>query len=150
GYERGGIDVPDTPSERFHGRTAVVTGAASGIGAATARRLAAEGARVVLADIDPAGAATAEKINAPHPDQAEFVRMDVADEAGWASLADRFEGDALVRNAAIAAVRPVLEHGREPWDRHLAVGLSGTFLGARALLPGLRDRGGNIVATSSV
>jgi glucose 1-dehydrogenase len=142
--------VPDTPSVRFRDRTAVITGAASGIGAATAHRLAAEGATVVLADIDPKGEATAKEIDEAHPNSAEFARLDVADEADWTALADRIDADILVSNAAVPDVRPALEHSRESWDRHLAVCLTGTFLGARAFLPGLRRRGGNIVVTSSV
>jgi glucose 1-dehydrogenase len=128
----------------------VITGAASGIGAATAHRLAAEGAAVVLVDVAAAGTDTAAEVRKVHGADAEFVQFDVADEAAWAALAERVDADILVSNAAMADVRSALEHTRESWDRHLAVGLTGAFLGARAFLHGLRDRAGNIVVTSSV
>lgn len=142
--------MPNPPSERFRGRTAVITGASSGIGAATAHRLAAEGATVILADIAAAGTDTAAEVRKLHGADAEFVQLDVADESAWSALADRVEPDILVSNAAIADVRPALEHSLESWDRHLAVSLTGSFLGARAFLPCLRRRGGNMVVTSSV
>jgi glucose 1-dehydrogenase len=148
---RGGLDVPDAPSGRFRDRTAVVTGAASGIGAATAYRLAAEGAAVVLADLDSRGETIAKDIRTTHAAAAQFVRLDVADETGWADLAGRVGGiDLLVSNAAAVDVRPALDTTRESWDRQLAVCLTATFLGARAFLPELRRRGGSIVVTSSV
>src|SRR5579875_2866213 len=70
---------------RFAGRTAVVTGAAAGIGAATARRLAAEGAGVVIADVAESGEAVAAEINAAGG-RAAFVRADVASEADWTAV----------------------------------------------------------------
>jgi glucose 1-dehydrogenase len=143
--------VPDTPAARFRGRTAVVTGAARGIGAATAHRLAAEGATVVLVDLDPVGAATADEVRGKHDVSAEFVRLDVADDAGWADLARRFgDIDLLVSNAAAPEVQPADGTSRESWDRQLSVCLTATFLGVRAFLPSLRERRGNVVVTSSV
>jgi glucose 1-dehydrogenase len=145
--EEKGLDV----SDRFRGRTAVVTGAAYGIGAAAALRIAAEGGAVVLADIDPRGESTAEEINVAHPASARFVQLDVTDEAGWAGLAEHLaDVDLLVSNAAAYDVRPALDTSRESWDRQLAVCLTAAFLGARALLPALRRRRGNIVVSSSV
>lgn len=136
---------------RFTGRTAVITGAASGIGTATARRLAAEGATVLLADIDQdGGEALAREIGA----QARFVPCDVSQEADWARLrtaADAAGGlDVLVGNAALQRVAPAHEMPVELWERQLAVGLTAAFLGVRAFADDLRRRSGNVVLVSSV
>jgi NAD(P)-dependent dehydrogenase (short-subunit alcohol dehydrogenase family) len=129
-----------------------VTGAAGGIGAACAARLAAEGAAVVLADVRPADEVVA-RIRAAGG-AAEAVRADVAEEKDW----DRVVGAArerfgpvrvLVSNALAVEVAPADATTRESWDRQLAVSLTGTFLGVRACLPDLRA-GGSVVVVSSV
>jgi NAD(P)-dependent dehydrogenase (short-subunit alcohol dehydrogenase family) len=142
---------------RYEGRVAVVTGAASGIGAATAQRLAAEGGAVVLADVDqPRGAQVAKHIEAEVPGAVvRFVRCDVSDEADWIELATLVEQDhgrldLLHSNAYLNRVRPVHELPREEWDQILAVSLSGSYLGVRTLLPLLRHVRGSVVLTSSV
>jgi NAD(P)-dependent dehydrogenase (short-subunit alcohol dehydrogenase family) len=127
--------------QRFTGRTAVVTGAANGIGAACARRLAAEGAAVVLTDIAPADA-VAKQIEADGG-RAVPVLADASDEAAWQSVAelarDRFGPvELLVSNAYAVDVRPAGETSRESWDHQLAVSLTGAFLGVKALLGDLR------------
>ncbi|GAA0284427.1 SDR family NAD(P)-dependent oxidoreductase [Cryptosporangium japonicum] len=125
-------------SERFAGRTAVVTGAAGGIGAACAVRLAAEGAVVVLTDVRPADS-VAEKIRADGG-RAHALIADAADEAAWGRVGSEYGPvDVLVSNAYSVDVAPAHETSRESWDRQLAVSLTGTFLGVRALLPGLRS-----------
>ncbi|MFJ8008191.1 SDR family NAD(P)-dependent oxidoreductase [Streptomyces fagopyri] len=139
---------------RFTGRTAVVTGAASGIGAATAARLAQEGAAVVLADIDEErGRAEAERIT-EEGGRARFVRTDVADEDDWRRVVDAAHSfgpvDLLVSNAYTVDVRPAHELSLASWRRQLDVNLTGGFLGVRAVLSDLRDRGGAVVLTSSV
>ena len=143
--------MPDTSPNRFRSRTIVVTGAASGIGAATAHRVAAEGGAVVLADVDPSGGDLADAIRSTHDVDADFVRLDVADETGWMELAERFpDVDLLVSNAAAYDVQPALDTSLASWDRQVAVCLTAAFLGARAFLPALRRRHGSIVVSSSV
>ncbi|MGW7253552.1 SDR family NAD(P)-dependent oxidoreductase [Streptomyces sp. NPDC054834] len=139
---------------RFTGRTALVTGAASGIGAATAARLAGEGAAVVLADIaEERGAAVAERIT-KNGGRAGFVAADVAAEDDWARLvaAAHTYGpvDVLVSNAYTVDVTPAHRMTLPSWQRQLDVNLTGTFLGFRAVLPDLRERRGSVVLTSSV
>ncbi|MEU6586714.1 SDR family oxidoreductase [Nocardia sp. NPDC046763] len=140
---------------RLADRVAVVTGAASGIGAATARRLAAEGAAVVVADIDQVGGReVAEKIRAMGA-QAEFQWCDVTVEESWDALRarvnDRFGPlDFLCSNASRQAIVPAHELSRRQWDDGLAVNLTPLFLGVRAFIDDLRARRGNVVAVSSV
>ncbi|MEV6010568.1 SDR family oxidoreductase [Streptomyces sp. NPDC051976] len=139
---------------RFAGQVAVVTGAASGIGAATAERLAAEGAGVVLADV---AADRGEAVAAGIRDKggrAAFVAADVAGEGDWERIvtaAHSFGPVAvLVSNAFTVDVAPAHELTAASWERQLAVNLTGGFLGVRALLPDLRAGQGAVVLTSSV
>ncbi|AEN13796.1 MULTISPECIES: SDR family NAD(P)-dependent oxidoreductase [unclassified Streptomyces] len=139
---------------RFADKVAVVTGAASGIGAATAERLAAEGAAVILADIaEGPGESAAAGIRA-QGGRALFVRADVADEGDWERIvaAARTFGPVgvLVSNAYTVDVTAAHEMSVASWERQLAVNLTGAFLGFRAVLPDLRERRGAVVLTSSV
>jgi len=140
-------------SGRQEGTTAVVTGAAAGIGAACARRLAAEGAAVVLADIRPADSVVAQ-IEAAGG-RARAVAADVADEAAWTDVVRVANAEfgpvgVLVSNAYTVDVAPAHATSRQSWDRQLAVCLTATFLGVRACLPDLRARRGSVVIVSSV
>lgn len=130
---------------RFARRVAVVTGAASGIGAATAQALAREGAHVVVADVDAAGgAAVAGEIGGT------FRRTDVADEAQVAALVAetaRAQGrlDVLVSNAFAAAFGAVEHLDVAEWRRSLEVTLTAVFTGLRAVVPVMRAQGGGAV-----
>ncbi|MGY1428029.1 SDR family NAD(P)-dependent oxidoreductase [Streptomyces sp. WAC06273] len=147
-----------TETGRFADHGALVTGAARGIGAATARRLAAEGARVLLTDIDlPAARRTAAELAEQGLDVHAFA-CDVADrasvEAAVAHAVDTFGGlDVLVNNAyACAPDAPLFEEeADEVWARDLDVTLTGAYRCCRAALPHLAAGGrGAIVSVGSV
>jgi len=138
---------------RLEGKVAVITGAASGFGAAAARRFVAEGARVVLGDIQEAeGRAVAEALGAA----ARFRRCDVTLEEDVAALVDAALAsfsrlDVMYNNAGIVgAVGPIASTPAEEWQRTLAVHLNGTFFGckhaARVMMP---QESGSIINMAS-
>ncbi|MBB4687508.1 SDR family NAD(P)-dependent oxidoreductase [Amycolatopsis jiangsuensis] len=117
-------------------KTAVVTGAATGIGAATTRQLEADGYRVVGVDIAPL---------------TDGVQGDVADDDTWRRVLDTAGAvDALVSNAYVPTTGPLHETDRQQWQRQLDVNLTASYLAMRACLPSLRARGGSVVLVSSV
>ncbi|MGN9809622.1 3-oxoacyl-ACP reductase [Micromonospora sp. BQ11] len=137
---------------RLEDRVAVVTGAGSGIGLATVRRFAAEGARVVCVDIDTAaGERAAGEVGG------EFVAADVADEA---SVRDLFDGvvarhgrvDVAFNNAGISPPDDdsILETGLDAWERVLRVNTTSVYLCCRYVIPHMRRQGkGSIINTAS-
>jgi NAD(P)-dependent dehydrogenase (short-subunit alcohol dehydrogenase family) len=134
----------------------VVTGAASGIGAATAARLAREGAHVVVADIDDAGGMrVAGQIRAEHGNSS-FWHLDAARSADWDTLAGHIGQtwgrlDVLHSNAGRAvAVKPAHELTEQEWQAQLSVSLTAAWHGVRTLIGLLQRAQGCIVLTSSV
>lgn len=147
-------DHAHPPARRFTRRTAIVTGAAAGIGAGTARRLAAEGAAVVVFDVSPRGAEVAAQVEEAGG-RALFVPGDVADERDWDRAAEAAHAafgpvQVLVSNAYTTEVLPAHQTSRSSWDRQLAVCLTATFLGVRAVVDDLREHRGSVVTVSSV
>ncbi len=144
---------------RLAGKVAIISGAASGMGAATARRFGREGAKVVVADmLEDEGRQVAADINGANTPGGEalFLRLDVTKEADWKSVVDatvqRFgKLDILVNNAGISgsAVSDMLD--TEAWDNLLAVNARGVFLGTKyAVLAMKQSGGGSIVNLSSI
>jgi NAD(P)-dependent dehydrogenase (short-subunit alcohol dehydrogenase family) len=139
----------------LRGGTALVTGAASGIGRATALALAGAGAHVLAVDIDAAGAEVVAKECSALGPSATHHRLDVADPTAWTALADevhRGHGplDVLVNNAGVGASGHFAETSLEDWDWILGINLLGVVHGCRAFGPAMVERGrGHIVNLAS-
>ena len=141
---------------RLAGKVAIISGAASGMGAATARRFGKEGARVVVADmLEPEGKAVADSINAAGG-TAMFMKLDVTDEAAWkqivaATVAAYGRLDILVNNAGISGSATQDMLNTELWHKVMAVNSTGVFLGTAAAVPQMqKNGGGSIVNLSSI
>ena len=138
---------------RLDRKVALISGGASGIGAASARRFAQEGARVMIADIDDAGgAAMVAEIGA----RATFQRLDVTDREQWTAAVAATEQtfgrlDVLVNAAGIVFDGSVEDTSLADWRRMISVNVDGTFYGCQAAAPAMRRAGyGSIVNLSSV
>jgi 3alpha(or 20beta)-hydroxysteroid dehydrogenase len=136
---------------RLANKTAIITGAARGMGAATARLFAAEGARVVIADVlNAEGEALARELG----EVSLFRHHDVADEQSWqrllADTMDRFGGvDVLVNNAGVLLMRGLMDITKQEFERVLGINLVGTFLGIKAVAPKIIERGGGAIVNIS-
>jgi NAD(P)-dependent dehydrogenase (short-subunit alcohol dehydrogenase family) len=164
GWQSQTVPVPDLTDRplpeliSLDGKRAVVTGAARGLGAAIASRLAEAGASVMLADLDDVTArATADRITERFAGATAATSLDVADSGSIAAAADltvkAFGGiDIWVNNAGIYPFTPLLDMADDDWDRVLDINLRGAFIGcreaARQMIPA--GRGGVIVNLASI
>jgi NAD(P)-dependent dehydrogenase (short-subunit alcohol dehydrogenase family) len=137
---------------RLMGKVAIVTGAASGMGAATAKLFAAEGAKVILTDIlEQEGKGLAKEIGG----EARFHKLDVTSEVDWDALV--FEAlstygriDVLINNAGVSGSHPDILN-TDTWDEQMNINARGVFLGMRAIIPEMQNTGGgSIVNISSI
>jgi len=138
---------------RVHGKVAIVTGGSRGMGAAHVRALVAEGAQVVIADVlDEPGAA----LQAELPGETRYIHLDVTSAEAWDravafAIAEFGTVDILVNNAGIANVYPLIDFPMDAWNAVIAVNLTGTFLGMRAVAPVMTEAGkGSIINVSSI
>lgn len=139
----------------FDGQVAVVTGAASGIGEATARLFARRGARVAVTDINEAGAERVASQIVDHGGTAFPLRCDAGSRDDWRRLADAVldrygRVDIVHNNAFTLTIAPAHEQGEREWDRQLGVNLTSVYLSVRTFIDQLRAHRGCIVNTSSV
>lgn len=140
---------------RLKDKIAIVTGAASGMGAATARLFAKEGASVVLTDIlEAEGPGVVAEIEA-NGGTAMFLTHDISDEAQWNAVVDAAVNaygrvDVLINNAGVSGSDPDLL-SRDVWDRQMNINATGTFLGLRTVIPVMqKNGGGSVVNISSI
>jgi NAD(P)-dependent dehydrogenase (short-subunit alcohol dehydrogenase family) len=137
-------------------KVAIVTGGASGIGAACAQTLAREGARVIVTDLDDAGGRALVGRITSQGGEATFLHQDVAEEAGWPPVIEAAETrygrlDILVANAGIGIFVPAVDMTLADWRRQTAVNLDGVFLSVKHAIPAMRRAGGgSIILMSSV
>jgi 3(or 17)beta-hydroxysteroid dehydrogenase len=138
---------------RVEGKVALITGGASGLGRASATMLAAEGAKVTIADVNETGGREVAETIGP---AALFVRLDVTDEASWIGAIEQtveaFGGlDVLVNSAGVGVVKDVEQTTLEEWRFVNSVNLDGVFLGCKHAIGAMKARGGgSIINLSSV
>lgn len=152
-------DLPrdgDLVSDRLSGQTALITGATGGIGDAVARRLAAEGAAVVVTDVDADRCEGLAKELADSGARALGLALDVADEDAWRGAVERVAAElgglsVLVNNAGIAEMRNVETETEETWDKVVSVTQKGVWLGMKHCGPAIeRSGGGSVINIASI
>ncbi|NDH52063.1 MAG: glucose 1-dehydrogenase [Betaproteobacteria bacterium] len=140
---------------RLANKVALITGAGSGLGEATAHRLAEEGAHVVASDIDAAAVARVVAAIVAKGGSAEAQQQDVTDEARWQALiADMLarlgQIDILVNNAGIVMTGSAEDTSVDDWRRTQQVNLDAVFVGTREAIRAMKHRGGSIINISSI
>jgi len=135
---------------RFDGKVALISGGARGQGAAEARLLVAEGAKVVVGDVlDNEGVELARELGSA----ATYLHHDVTSEADWARAVRSAEAlgglHGLVNNAGIYQPKPLLETDTELWERHIRINQFGCFLGMKAVVPAMEQSGGGSIVNIS-
>ena len=136
--------------QRIAGKVVLVTGAASGIGKATAQRFAAEGAKVALADVNEPEAKRVAEAILKSGGEALSLKLDVTSEPDWESAitqvsARRGKLDVCVNCAGISFSQPLAETSLVDWHRILAVNLDGVFLGTKHAMKAMKARGGGCI-----
>jgi len=135
---------------RLDGKVALVTGGAKGLGEADCRLFAEEGAKVIVADVDPDGQKVADEIGGI------YVHLDVASEDNWKQVVNAIKQDfgalhVLVNNAGVVEAGHILNTSLEDWRKVNAVSSDGTFLGCQNCIPlMLESGGGSIVNMASI
>jgi 2-hydroxycyclohexanecarboxyl-CoA dehydrogenase len=149
------MNTPQPPARRFEGKTALVTGAAGGIGSAISARLAAEGAHVVVCDVNAEAANRVVSDLQAAGNSAEAKAFDLTDPAACATTVDEVIGsrghiDVLANNAGINRRGDLLSLGTEDWDLSFSINVDSLFHMCRAVLPHMvQARSGSIVNTAS-
>jgi len=138
--------------KRFEDQVAIVTGGASGIGQATARRLAGEGAAVVIADVNGEGAGGVARSISEGGGRAIALQVDVTDAPGVRAMTEQAIAafgkiDILVSNAGWDRAGPFADTDEELWDRVIAINYRGHLATCHAALPHMRERGGGRIVT---
>jgi 3(or 17)beta-hydroxysteroid dehydrogenase len=141
---------------RVEGKTAIVTGAARGLGKGISQLLAKEGAKVVVTDIlEDSGREVAEEIRR-EGGNAIFIKHDVASENSWSAVVEKTLSEfgklnILVNNAGVQNIKEIAETSLEEWRRLMSVNLDGVFLGTKHAIRAMRESGGgSIINISSV
>lgn len=140
---------------RLLDKTAIITGAASGIGRASAIALAREGAAVMVTDIDESGAKETASTIHKAGGKSTALRQDVTDEALWDGVFADTKNllgppSILVNNAGIAIAGAIMEFSLDDWKKQMSVNVDSVFLGTRAAMRAMKESGGSIINLSSV